>query len=96
MSGKKVQKVGQETVIIDEGPIRQLPSMIGKAFNPKVPRYFNHMLAAHRVGSGSAAKRVIHTRTFDDIELKNTNPGVINLSTPWKQASRITSAACQR
>jgi len=84
--GKRIEKVGKgpdaQSVVIDDGPVRKLPAMIGKAFNPKVPRYFNHMLLAHRVGSGPAAKRVFHTTTFDDIELKNTNPGVIKAEYP--------------
>jgi hypothetical protein len=81
--GQHVERVeGREPIVIDEGPIRRLPSMIGKAFNPKVPRYFNHMLLTHRVGSGAAAKYSIKTRTFDDIELKNTNPGIIKAEYP--------------
>lgn len=81
--GKKVERIqGKDPVIIDEGPVRKLPSMVGKAINPEVPRYFNHMLLTHRVGSGSAAKRTIKTETFDDIELKNTNPGVIKPEYP--------------
>lgn len=79
--GKRIEQIGKgptaERIVIDEGPIKQLPSMIGKAINPVIPRYFNHMLLAHRVGTGPSAKRVLHTTTFDDIELKNTNPGII-------------------
>lgn len=79
--GKRIETLGKgataERVLIDEGPLKKLPSMIGKAINPVIPRYFNHMLLAHRVGTGPQAKRVFHTTTFDDIELKNTNPGII-------------------
>lgn len=81
--GKRIEKdLDGKPLLIDEGPIRRLPSMIGKAFNPKVPRYFNHMLMTHRVGSGSAAKYTFKARTFDDIELKNTNPEVIKAEYP--------------
>jgi hypothetical protein len=81
--GTRVERIqGKEPVVIDEGPVRRLPSMIGKAFNPKVPRYFNHMLLCHRIGSGQAAKRTIKTTTFDDIELKNTSPTVVKPEYP--------------
>lgn len=84
--GKRVERVGKgpqaESVVIDEGPLRRLPATIGKALNPTIPRYFNHMILAHRVGSGQNAKRVFHTTTFDDIELKNTLPGGIKAEYP--------------
>lgn len=81
--GQRVERLpGKDPIVIDEGPIKKLPSMIGKAINPIIPRYFNHMLMTYRVGSGTAAKRVFHTTTFDDIELKNTNPGIIKPEYP--------------
>lgn len=80
--GKRTEKVKDETIVIDEGPVRRLPSMIGKAFNPKVPRYFNHMLLTHRVGSGAAARYTIKTQTFDDIELKTASPGAVKPEYP--------------
>jgi hypothetical protein len=70
------------TELIDAGPERGLPSMIGKAINPVIPRYFNHTLLTRSVGSGNALKQTIHTRAFDTIELKNTNPGVIKPEYP--------------
>ena len=58
-------------------PTKGLPSMIGKALNPVIPRYFNHTLLARQVGSGTAVTRQIHSVTLGNIELKNTNPGTI-------------------
>lgn len=63
-------------------PTKGLPSMIGKALNPVIPRYFNHTLLARQMGSDNAVKRYIHTVTFGSIELKNTNPGVIKTRYP--------------
>jgi hypothetical protein len=47
-----------------------------------VGRYFNHQLLIRQVGSGNALTRKIHTTTFANIELKNTNPGVIKSDYP--------------
>lgn len=58
-------------------PTKGLPSMIGKALNPIIPRYFNHTLLARQMGTGTALTRQIHSVTFGNIELKNTNPGII-------------------
>jgi len=80
--GKKIETIknkdgSTEKVVLDEGPVKRLPSMIGKAFNPIVPRYFNHMLLFTRQGTGSAMRRSIMTRPEADLELKNTNPARI-------------------
>ena len=84
--GKRVEKVGKgpdaQSIVIDEGPIRKLPATVGKALNPVIPRYFNHMILVNRVGSGAAAKYSLHTRPHDDIELKNTSPGSIKPEYP--------------
>lgn len=84
--GKRIETVGKgsaaEKIVIDEGPVRRLPSMIGKAFNPIVPRYFNHMVQFTRIGVGSNIQRQIQTQPMDDMELKNTNPGVIRQAYP--------------
>jgi AAA domain len=63
-------------------PTKGLPAMIGKAINPIIPRYFNHTLLARQIGAEGALKRYIHTQTFGNIELKNTNPGVIKSRYP--------------
>jgi hypothetical protein len=79
--GKRIETLGKgkdaERVLIDEGPIKKLPSMIGKAINPIIPRYFNHMLQTYRIGSGNNAKYSLRTQATDDLELKNTSPGII-------------------
>jgi hypothetical protein len=79
--GQKVEMIGKgeeaRKIVIDEGPVRQLPAMIGKAINPVIPRFFNHMLQFHRVGSGAASQYQIHTRPHEDIELKSAAPGIV-------------------
>lgn len=86
VGGKRIERVGKgadaETIVIDEGPVRRLPAMIGKAINPVIPRYFNHMLLCQRVGVGTSAKRTFSTVPQADFELKNTNPGVIRPEYP--------------
>lgn len=62
--------------------LKGFPSMIGKALNTVVGRYFNHQLLIRQVGTGNALRRMIHTTTFANIELKNTNPGVIKPEYP--------------
>jgi hypothetical protein len=81
--GKEIIKDKDGNVhTIDNGPEKGLPAMIGNAINGVIPRYFNHMLLFRQVGSGNAVQRKIHTTTFDKIELKNTNPGVIKPDYP--------------
>lgn len=58
-------------------PVKGFPSLIGKALGPVIPRYFNHALLCRAVGSGAGLSQRIHTVTFGNIELKNTNPGVV-------------------
>jgi len=62
--------------------LKGFPSMIGKALNPVVGRYFNHQLLIRQVGSGNGLVRKIHTTTFANIELKNTSPGTIKQDYP--------------
>lgn len=71
-----------KTEIIDHGPEKGLPAMVGKAINPIIGRFFNHTLLFRQVGAGSLVSRKIHTTTFENIELKNTNPGVIKPDYP--------------
>lgn len=61
-------------------PVKGLPSMIGKALNPVIPRYFNHTLLARQMGTGASLTRTIHSVTMGNVELKNTNPGTIKPS----------------
>jgi len=58
----------------ENAPQRGYPNTLGKALPPKVGRYFNTVLMAATVGSGTNAKRKILTQTSNVIELKNTNP----------------------
>lgn len=50
------------------------PNTLGKALPPILGRYFNTILKAESIGSGSATKRKIFTTTRGVMELKNTNP----------------------
>lgn len=45
------------------GQVKGYPSSIGAALAPQIPRYFNSMLVANVVGSGSATKHRIYTRS---------------------------------
>lgn len=63
-------------------PIKGYPSMIGKALNQVIGRYFNHTLLCRQVGQGNAVQRKIHTNTFANIELKNSSPGTIKQDYP--------------
>lgn len=50
------------------------PNTLGKALPPVLGRYFNTTLMAKTSGQGSAMKREIHTRSAQQVELKNTAP----------------------
>lgn len=51
------------------------PTALGSKLPPKVGRYFNTILQTKTKGAGSAARRVIVTRTEGVTELKNSVPG---------------------
>ena len=63
------------TYIGEDGkPERGYPASLGKAFSPRIGRYFNHMLMARTMGTGSSQRRVIVTQSTQLVELKNTIP----------------------
>lgn len=68
--------------------VRGLPAIIGKALNPVIPRYFNHLLACRSVGDGPAKKRYIHTQPMEGLELKNSNPAVVKDRYPLETGLR--------
>lgn len=59
------------------GAVRGLPALIGKALNPVIPRYFNHVLACRSVGDAESLQRYIHTQPVAGLELKNAAPGSV-------------------
>jgi hypothetical protein len=63
-------------------PEKGFPATVGKALNTVIGRYFNHQLLLTQVGTGANIARRLHTTTFQNIELKNTNPGVVKLDYP--------------
>lgn len=71
-------------------PVKGFPSLIGKALGPVIPRYFNHALLCRAVGSGAGLSQRIHTVTFGNIELKNTNPGVVKPDYDLKKGGLAT------
>jgi hypothetical protein len=68
--------VNCHVVLIGEenGPQRAYPASLGKALSPKIGRYFNTVLMAKTVGTGTAAKHKILTQSANGLELKTTVP----------------------
>lgn len=58
----------------ENGPQRGYPASLGRALSPKIGRYFNTMLMARTIGSGSATKRKIVTNSTPLVELKTSAP----------------------
>jgi hypothetical protein len=58
----------------ENGPQRAYPASLGKALSPKIGRYFNTVLMAKTVGTGTAAKHKILTQSANGLELKTTVP----------------------
>ena len=54
----------------DVKPIQGLPTTIGKALSPNVPRYFNNMLVGKVVGEGPNAQRLLYTVPTDLVPAK--------------------------
>lgn len=59
-----------------EGINKGYVSSIGTALGPSIPKYFNTMLLAEAVGTGTNAKRKIKTVPTGVIDLKVPNPAI--------------------
>lgn len=53
------------------GSFKGFPSAIGKALGPKIPAYFDNMIAMQIVGAGPTAKRQVQTIPTALLDLKN-------------------------
>lgn len=60
-----------------EGVSKGYPNSLGKALSPKIGNYFNTVLLAKQVGTGTSAKRVIRTVPDGTIGIKHSNPGSV-------------------
>jgi len=66
-----------------EGTEKMYPETgAGKAMSPVVGRFFNSVLLADIVGSGSATRRLIRTQPHGNIGLKNSAPGLVKSEYP--------------
>jgi hypothetical protein len=65
-----------------DGSIKGFASSLGKALGPKIPRYFNTMLAAESKTMGSKTTRKILTAPTAQLDLKNPAPMRIDASYP--------------
>lgn len=59
-----------------EGVNKGYVSSIGTALGPSIPKYFNTMLLAEAIGSGTNVKRKIKTTPTGVIDLKTPNPDI--------------------
>ena len=66
----------------DNEPTKGFPSAVGKALGPKIPRYFNTMIAAETQGFGPNVKRKIKTLPTNLLDLKNPAPMRIDAEYP--------------
>lgn len=53
-------------------PLQGLPTSIGKALSPNIPRYFNNMVVGKVVGEGSGALRQLYTVPMDLVPAKTS------------------------
>lgn len=54
----------------EDGSLMGLPESLGKSLSPTIPRFFDIMVQAKTVGSGSNRRRTIQTRSSNMVELK--------------------------
>lgn len=59
---------------LQDGTTKGYPSAIGSALGPIIPKYFNTLVMADKVGSGTAVKRKIKTVSTAIIDLKTPAP----------------------
>lgn len=59
---------------LQEGVHKGYPSAVGSAMGPVLPKYFNTMIQAEVIGTGTSTRRTIRTLPSSVIDLKNPNP----------------------
>lgn len=65
-----------------DGSVEGFASSIGKALGPKLPRFFNTLVAFETAGSGKNVKRVLRTVPTSMLTLKNPAPMKIEVEYP--------------
>lgn len=65
-----------------DGSVEGFASSIGKALGPKLPRFFNTLVAFETSGSGKSVKRVLRTVPTGMLTLKNPAPMKIEAEYP--------------
>lgn len=65
-----------------DGTTQGFASSIGKALGPKIPRYFNTLVALETKGQGKAVRRILRTVPTTQLTLKNPAPMRIEAEYP--------------
>lgn len=63
-----------DLITMPDGTTQGFATSIGKALGPKIPRYFNTLVALEAKGSGANVKRVLRTLPTGLLTLKNPAP----------------------
>lgn len=71
-----------DLVTLPDGTVQGFATSIGKALGPKIPRYFNTLLAVEAKGQGANVKRVIRTLPTGLLTLKNPAPMKVEAEYP--------------
>ncbi len=64
------------------GMVKGFASSLGSALGPKIPRYFNNMVAAESKTMGRTTKRIIKTIATSQLDLKTAAPMKIDAEYP--------------
>jgi acyl-CoA hydrolase len=56
---------------VREGETKGYVNVVGTALGPIIPRYFNTIVMASKIGSGKFIKRSIVTASTPEVDLKN-------------------------
>lgn len=67
---------------LTDGTTKGYPTSVGSALGSTVPKYFNTMVVAERVGSGTNVKRRIKTAPTELLDLKTAAPFAIEKDLP--------------
>ena len=67
---------------LDDGTIRGVPTCLGSAMGPVIPKYFNTLVLADSRGSGKNVTRVIQTVPTTRVNLKTPAPFKIDAELP--------------
>lgn len=71
-----------DLVTLPDGSTQGFATSVGKALGPKLPRYFNTLVALETIGQGAAVKRVLKTVPTALLTLKNPAPMKIDAQYP--------------